>query len=300
MRFITNLLNQPYPYYIPFSRSFKLLLVFSLVIPVFLLVFQPFGLGNWTCPQKTLLIAGLFIPIFFTLTANFYGVSRLLPSTFSEEKWTIWREVVWGLWNISTIILTTSIYWNYVPFCPTGSIDWSTQIINSVLLGILPGSICLYFNYSNALKRKLKKAETINKELSSKIAFYEKDDLTLTSESSSDQISLTTDSFLFIQAYDNYCKVVYQRGNDTSSSLLRSSLKRIEGQIIFPFITRCHRSYIVNLAKVIKVKGNAREYRLILQNTDITIPVSRESYRTILGLLQDYPPTKSSSNANVA
>jgi len=102
----------------------------------------------------------------------------------------------------------------------------------------------LYFNYSNALKRKLKKAEAINMELSSKVAFYEKDDLTLTSESSSDQISLTTESILFIQAYDNYCKVVYQTGNETSSSLLRSSLKRIEGQIIFPFITRCPMSIV--------------------------------------------------------
>ena len=300
MKFILNFFNQPYPYYIPFSRSFKLLWIFSLIIPAFLLIFQPFGLGIWSCPQKEILIAGIFIPIFLILAINFYGISSLFPSFFNEDRWSIWREGLWWIWNVGTIIIATAYYWTVVPFCPTESIQWSTQLINSVLIGIFPGSVCLYFNYSRALKRKLNKVEIINQQLLSKVAYYEKDHFALTSENENEKVNLSTDTFLYVQAYDNYCKIVFRNGNGSESKLIRSSLKKIESQIHFPFIIRCHRSFIVNLTKVKRVKGNAREYRLIMYITEPTIPVSRESYKKVISLLQEYPPMQEEPNGTVA
>ena len=150
------------------------------------------------------------------------------------------------------------------------------------------------------MKRKLNRAEKINHELLSKVAYYEKDMLTLIAENGSEKIIVPTDKLLYIQSYDNYCKLVIRNGNGIESKLLRSSMKKVESQIPFPFITRCHRSYIVNLTLVHKVKGNAREYRLIIDGPESTIPVSRESYKKVLNLFQEYPPIQVEPSGNVA
>ena len=58
--------------------------------------------------------------------------------------------------------------------------------------------------------------------------------------------------------------------------IIRSSLTRLEGQIQIKSIVRCHRSFIVNLDKVIKVSGNAQGFKLHLEGTDFMVPVARK------------------------
>jgi len=71
LRSIINILNKPYPYYIPFSESIKLLVVLSIIIPAFLIIFQPFGLEDWQCEYGTWILAGMTLPIFAALALNF-------------------------------------------------------------------------------------------------------------------------------------------------------------------------------------------------------------------------------------
>jgi LytTr DNA-binding domain len=282
--------KQPYPYYIPFSRSFKLLLFLSAIIPAFLLIFQPFNINLWECKYKTLLLAGLFFPIYITLAFNFYALSKIIPRFFNEENWTIGSEIIWSAWNFIMIVLTTSIYWTIIPVCNVSSIHWGQQFMMAFLIGIFPGSSCIYFNYSQAQKRKLSKANILNNFLQSKVVFYEEGILTLSDENESEKVKVSTQDLLFIQAQDNYSKIVWIQNSKLNSVLLRSTLKNIEKQIPYPFITRCYRSFIVNLARISKVQGNAREYKLLLDGYDDTIPVSRESYKKIFRLFDDFTP----------
>ena len=292
-----NLINQPYPYYIPFSRSGKLLIILSLLVPGFLLLFKPFNIGQWVCPYKTALLAGLAIPVYLTLAFNFYFVSRFLPKFFSEESWTIWKEGVWSAWNFITIVISTGFYWQWVPVCTTTDLQWGQQFFAVFLISIVPGSFCIYFNYSRALKRKLAKAHELNEQLRSKVAFYENGILELTDENESEKLKVSTEHLLLIQAYDNYSKVIWEQGGMLKSKLLRSSLKNIEKQIPYSFITRCYRSFIVNLSRVTEVKGNAREYRLVIDGYHEPIPVSRESYKEILRLFDEFSPVSNDSTA---
>ncbi len=59
--------------------------------------------------------------------------------------------------------------------------------------------------------------------------------------------------------------------------LLRSSLTRIERQLrpFYPRLFRCHRAYIVNSARIVKVAGNAQGLKLTLKDAAAAIPVSR-------------------------
>ena len=75
---------------------------------------------------------------------------------------------------------------------------------------------------------------------------------------------------------DNYVTVVYQETDGKlKKELLRSSLSKVESQIQFTYILRCHRSYMVKLQKVYKVSGNAQGYKLHLWQVAEPLPVSR-------------------------
>ena len=260
---LLTILNRPYPYYIPFNRSYKLLLASSIIVPLFLIIFEPFEIARWQCDLKMPLLAGLAVPILLSGALNFYLIARLFPIFFNEDGWSIWREILWSIWNITTIILATIFYWKWMPLCPVESIDWGRTVTNILLISIFPISGCIYFNYSWALKRKLRKAQILNEKLGSKIALYESRILTLIGENQKEVIKIETDSLILIQSYDNYSKIVMEDQGQLKTEIIRSSLKNLASQIKLPFILRCHRSFIVNLAKIKEVKGNARDYRMI-------------------------------------
>jgi len=89
------------------------------------------------------------------------------------------------------------------------------------------------------------------------------------------------DSFLFAESDGNYSTIYYNIDGNIEKQLLRLSLKSLEAQLESPNIFRCHRSYIINMGKVTKMKGNALGYKLYVDKTESIIPVSR-SYVTAL------------------
>jgi DNA-binding LytR/AlgR family response regulator len=66
------------------------------------------------------------------------------------------------------------------------------------------------------------------------------------------------------------------------SVLLRSTLKKMEEQLTgHEDFFRCHRMYIVNLAQVTEVSGNAQGLRLHLAGLKEPVPVSRSLTETV-------------------
>lgn len=88
--------------------------------------------------------------------------------------------------------------------------------------------------------------------------------------------NVSENDFLYAEADGNYCTIYYMKNNTLNKELLRISLTSLEEQIHSEYILRCHRSYIVNTNKIIKTKGNAQGYKLNLQHSKTTIPVSRK------------------------
>lgn len=283
---VINLIQKPYPYYIPYSSSIRLLIILSTMVPLILIVLRPFGLENWNCEYSTLLLAGLTLPIFLALAFNFYLISKALPKFFNEDSWSIGKEIVWSMWNIAVIILATDVYRRFMPICPVNVGSLGSGIYESLLIGFFPAITCITINYNRALKGKLRKVEALNKSL------IEHHNLRLGSliELSGDneeKVSVPLDDLLYIQSYDNYAKIVWNSDEQLKNKLIRSSLKNLQNQIGESFITRCHRSFIVNLANVEKVIGNARGYKLKLKNYPEPIPISRDTSKTIFQKIND-------------
>lgn len=91
-----------------------------------------------------------------------------------------------------------------------------------------------------------------------------------------------SEEFLYAESADNYVKVFYTGGQQ----LIRSTLKQLEDSFRGnERIFRCHRTYLVNLDRVIHISGNAQGYKLHLEGVVQTIPVSRSLNGQIASLV---------------
>ncbi|WP_442872813.1 LytR/AlgR family response regulator transcription factor [Bergeyella sp. RCAD1439] len=90
-----------------------------------------------------------------------------------------------------------------------------------------------------------------------------------------------------MESADNYCTFYYQDHFGIKKTLIRTTLKSILEQTQSEKILRSHRSFIINLKKVISIKGNAQGYKLRLQNCDYEVPVSRKYMEEVKSQLND-------------
>jgi DNA-binding LytR/AlgR family response regulator len=109
--------------------------------------------------------------------------------------------------------------------------------------------------------------------------------LLLTAENGKDDIKIKPEQLLYIESADNYSIVFFMQNGELKKQMIRSSLKRLEGQINNKNILRCHRAYIVNLKNVKRVEGNAAGYKLTVVEGGFAIPVSRNFGSKITGVL---------------
>ena len=108
--------RKPYPLSI---NRWNTILVISLFISVFLLVFQPFGLQDMNSEWKLLLIAGYGLVTFAVLILDIFVVPLIFPAAFNEEKWTVSREflllvgivITIGMGNYAYSVILTIVPW---------------------------------------------------------------------------------------------------------------------------------------------------------------------------------------------
>jgi hypothetical protein len=83
-------------------------------------------------------------------------------------------------------------------------------------------------------------------------------------------------NLLYIQSCDNYIDICYKNNSTVEHKLVRNTLYAVEKSIENPVLMRCHRSFIININHIRSVVKNSGRYKIILENSDIEIPVSRK------------------------
>lgn len=85
------------------------------------------------------------------------------------------------------------------------------------------------------------------------------------------------DHVAYLEANDNYVVVHYFENNEAKTSMHRCSLKSVESQLnqLSSSFLRVHKSFIINPAFVDRIEGKSQAYRLIVKQTNSSIPVSR-------------------------
>jgi DNA-binding LytR/AlgR family response regulator len=299
-----RLFKQPYPTDDrPISQLRKAATI-GLFVGLFLLVFQPFGLNLWETTNKIVKILG-FGAVSFVVTAFYFITFRqLFPQSFAEERWTVGREILAIMANILLIAIANRFYLLWLLGSGEGSgLSWFGMILVTFLVGLFPVVGLVLFSYITQLKKYSHAAAELPIHSTGSGSIDTKHELinlsneepnitlTLIADNEKDTLTIESNNLLFIESSDNYCTVVHLKNNQPVKPLLRSSLSRLEKQIVLPNVAhspfvRCHRSYVVNLDRVERVTGNAQGYKLHLLGGQFQIPVARQYNETLVAELK--------------
>ncbi len=98
--------------------------------------------------------------------------------------------------------------------------------------------------------------------------------------------TINLEDLVYVEAQENYSKIVWIDKDEVREKLLRVTLKKIEDQVVDDAIVRCHRSYIINTKVNFTILGNSNGYYLESDLLKHTIPISRSIGKEIVRKLK--------------
>lgn len=268
-----NILLKPYPLQGQWSALLRDALGASIIVSAFLAIFQPFGFnslsGNWpafvgaalgyggVCLLSLVLLGGLQVMLYDAL----------------ETRWTIGLEWIRGFLSFFLIGLGNMLFSAYI-FEESISWDYFLRWMGITLaVGLVPTIMGSLWTQTRLQRKYDLGAQQMGSP--PPLPTPQTAQLSLRGDNQGEELTLSPNALLYVEAADNYVKAVFMEKEAPRSLLLRASLKKIETQLLdFPQFYRCHRRFLVNMECVGKVSGNAQGYRLHLPNGD-EIPVSR-------------------------
>jgi len=273
-------LKESYPIEVKLRNDLKNVLLITIIPPLILLLFQPFGifmdfdfwsLGLWLAVFGFGIISGTLTLVFWILLPSFYR------SYFENFK--LWRAILFLL--LFLIFLSSTNYF-YIKLLNGSHIfswkDYFIVLTRFVVIGLFTSIVVIMINQTRRLKSNLRLAEEIN----SRLQREKTTEQMVETERGKEVIRLSEETFLFAQSTDNYCTVHFLHNGLPQKKLYRLSLKSLEFQTFkMEKIVRCHRSYVVNTQMVLLTEGNSRGLELTLKYVDHTVPVSRRYIQEI-------------------
>lgn len=272
------ILTKPYPKSKDFKRKLLSAFMFGLFVFLFLLIFQPFGINVWQSSYKVLRLMGYGLITSSVLIANSIIIETIFKSWFKEEKWTVWKEILWTLWTVLLIGTLNLLYSNWQQMFNLNWTSFLTFQWITLLIGIFPVITVTLVSYSRLQTKNFAEAQTLSKVIDGDNNNQQGQDnmLVLVAENGRDQISMHEKDLYVIVSADNYVAVYYCLNGQIQMKLLRNNIKNLEKSLkLEPNLFRCHRSYLVNLKKVIHVSGNSQGYKLHFDRLELLVPVSR-------------------------
>jgi hypothetical protein len=293
--FTGMILQQPFPSHNHFNkRSIRFTSLAGFVVFLVLAIFTPFGISH-TFGYSLLYPLAYGFATFVMASLNLWLLPFVFGNLFREETWTVGKEILLMLWQILTISFANALLTHYLYGNPlsTGMLVYFAGITMAV--GIFPVTLIVLLKQQLLLKKYREGAHELETSLqqtgssATGLPAAEPPLIILSGDNQNEKLELSATDIYYINAADNYIKVYYREAEKTTHKVLRSSLKRAAGNLeAYPQLYRCHRAYIVNLAAVVHVSGNAQGYKLHLKDIEETIPVSRSLNHRIGTYLDNY------------
>lgn len=264
-------------------QKWILVLFFTLFVPFFLLVFQPFGVNNYD-PSHSIgsefLLGTIIFGAVIGLTLVFFEF-LVAPLVFKNHSKGVFLLRIF----LEMLAVGSVIYFTYNAMGNFHDWGWSSYfgfLRDVFLLSILPLVLLfLYFNYRDTKNE--------NRELRFTVEAVEKSNelVMLAPISGKETLALMASKICYVEADENYVSIHYLENGQLKKSLLRSTMKHMGAQLGHSPIVRCHRSYYVNTTLIEKVIVNVHQLKLYLKSVNEPIPVSRpyvKYIRSILGI----------------
>lgn len=270
---IRKFLNQPFPF-LDSSRHRWILILFSLVFGIFFVnVFVPFNINQWNKDSgfdEFIRLSGFGVIAAFVLLVSQIGLRKF----FGIKYFRVWSFALWAsaeLLFMAALFILFQSRWDI-------SINRFLQDIPSsfkfTLLGILiPYSLVILFLSQIVQKSKLSQlVEKFSK------PDFDSGLINFTDEKGTIRFSIAGEHILYLESADNYVIIYYLSNNKPAKQILRNSMKNIEKLFTDSPLTRCHRSFMINLQKIEFVDYEKATCRVKLVGLENFIPVSRKFY----------------------
>lgn len=273
-------------------QRWKVVLISSLVVFLILLVLQPFGISGIR-QHKFWILVGFMGVTAVSLSIPMYVFGKLFPKFYKEETWTVWKQIVnllqilffiaIGNWIYSTLVFGWGLRWDV--FCAFA--------LFTLVIGLFPTVLFILLNQNRLLAIHLKEATEMNLHLQRSVLPAEsvetKQDspFLLFQGGIRESLELDSKDLLYVESNGNYIRVNYQKAGKNVQCLLRATMKQAEEvTAVCPLVLKCHRAFLVNVRKVVKVNGNSQGYRLLLEGCPEEIPVSRGYSKQVKELIE--------------
>jgi hypothetical protein len=263
--------NKPYPFNDDLKHNTKIIFFISVGVFAFLFLFQPLQIASLANRDKYILVMGMGVVTFLSLSLNLLILPSLFPKILHGSSWNIKKEILWDIWILFTVSVGYFLYYKVLGIMEFGF----DMIVKLILIAVVPTSVLIVFNRNRLLRTHLKTANELNiklkenKQIDDKLVHF-------ISDYQKDNLSIKVNLILFIRSANNYIEVFWKENKAVKSQMVRYSLLKAEEMLKEDkFIFKCHRSFMANINHIDKIEGNSQGYRLFFKNVDFPVPVSK-------------------------
>ncbi|MDW3648624.1 MAG: LytTR family DNA-binding domain-containing protein [Bacteroidia bacterium] len=279
MKSILRKLNEAYPDSANLKAFFWEALGVGAFIFLFLYFFRPFGIGQ--VQDDTLMLCLGFGLITFAVSLLFEIFIRFVLKIRKDlPSWTLGKWILTTTILISFIALANHAYLLYrYPSGPFHVGNLLFSFISTFAIGIFPIIFSGLVNQLRFVKKNNQHASEIQLPL---IENHPAEKLRLSSANKKQSFEVELDKLLYLEAMQNYVLVYYVGESEIEKEILRTTLSQLDKELPDDHFYRSHRSFIVNLGQISKVKGNAQGLTLSLKvDEDLEVPVSRNKIKEL-------------------
>ncbi|NIG54166.1 LytTR family DNA-binding domain-containing protein [Chitinophaga sp. Cy-1792] len=254
------------------SNRIVLILFIALFSYGFMYVFMPFNMNIWYEDQHFTLATILLI---FTgcgalaMAFSQFILSRLaIRRQLSNSGYLFWFALeiilIGAVVTMVNAAINPGIFLTFGEFLST--LPYITLIIS------IPYSLALLWFYT---RQKMDQVRELTNIVPVAVPAAREPIINIRDENDKLVLSLPPEKLLLVKAEDNYVHIFYQAGNLTKKELVRTSLKKVEATISMHGFNRSHRSYVINIGRVVLFHKQAKGYFVCLEGLDdMQIPVS--------------------------
>ncbi len=291
---ITDWFKKPFPTVESAKDKLLISLGSGVVVVGILLIIRPFGIESYK--GKFFFLSGFGIISFLVTALNLFLIPLALRGIINNSNWTTGKNFLAILWILLNISLVNYFYGEHLVsetykeglenLNRTGIVSWITMTFS---VGVIPVVFALYFIEKRLFRKNWNMAENFSKEMKGQSTLKTKKQIELKSSKDTSLIVSSPD-LICVKAEGNYTSVFWHDESGVKKEMIRLSLVGfLKKTNSLDNIIRCHKSYIVNLDKVLSFHGNARSVTIRLDGLDFNVPVSRSFPREKLTIKADLP-----------
>jgi hypothetical protein len=261
-----------------FTRRFLFLTVLFIVVfsILFLQLYSPFSSTYWFTIRESYKFLGT--ATMYTFSVLFLISSKVLLMDLNRR----YGIGGWGLilYSLAEVLVVSIIYTAITLLVQQNNVTLIELLPRALfcifLILIIPYTIAYLYGYAHGVT--IQSGSSPGKPKGALM-------VSIHDNKGNIKLSLRIMDILYAVSEDNYVKVFYEQDGVLRNTMIRTTAKNIEDDLEGQ-ITRCHRSYLINIAKV-KFFNNDRDnlYVILDQEGINPIPVSRSYRDTIASLL---------------